>query len=133
MKKYELIFLGYTWEEYFYVISNKSGVIITYRGRLDAEGGVELTEILNVDGADVLGDVYESENLITIRKNLDSNYRIFYSYADVEKEGRLEVVEALNRYLLPQKSKYPVEQNAPHIKITCKGSCALFPQKLLIK
>lgn len=38
MRVVQLEFLGYTWEDYFYVISNKSGILVAYKGGLDREG-----------------------------------------------------------------------------------------------
>lgn len=32
MKEYKLKFQGYTWDDYFYVISNKAGILVAYRG-----------------------------------------------------------------------------------------------------
>ena len=68
MKKYNLKFQGYTWDEYFFVIANKPGLVVVYKGGLDSEGAIRLDNIIYVDGADEIGQVYESKKLKDIRK-----------------------------------------------------------------
>ena len=127
MKQYELKFHGYTWDEYFYVIANKSGILVAYRGGLDCDGAIKIDDIVYVDGADELSLVYESRVFKEIRKHLD-NCRLFFSYAEMKKDGRDDVVKVLKQSLLPF---CPEESNLPQIKIICKGYCPLFPKELL--
>lgn len=58
--------MGY---ECFYVIGNKSGILVVYRGGLDSEGAVKLNEIVLVEEAEKISTIYESEKLKEIRKN----------------------------------------------------------------
>lgn len=127
MKKYELKFEGYTWDEYFYVIGNKSGILVAYRGGLDSEGAIKLEDIVYIDEADKLSLSYESSYIKDIRKRLD-NCRLFFSYAEMKNDGREDVVKELKRYLLPINNEKSV---LPQMKLLCKGACSLFPKELL--
>ena len=127
MKEYLLEFQGYTWDDYFYVIGNKPGILVIYRGGLDSEGAIKLEDIVYVDGADELIIVYESREFKEIRKQLD-NCRFFFSYTEMKKDGRDDVVKILKRYLLPKNSE---KCGLPQINVTCKGTCSLFPKELL--
>lgn len=122
-----LEFQGYTWDEYFYVIANKPGIVVVYKGGLDSEGVIRLDNIIYVDGADEIGQVYESKKLKDIRKKMSNTDRLFYSYAEMKAENRKEVVSTL-RGLLKLES---VNINISKLKITCRGACALFPKEML--
>lgn len=127
MKLYELEFQGYTWDEYFYVIGNKPGILVAYRGSLDSEGSIKLDDIVYVGGADELNLCYESRDFQEIRNQLD-NFRLFFSYAEMKLEGRDDVVKVLKHYLF---ATIPEERDLPQIKIRCKGTCSKFPKELL--
>lgn len=122
-----LEFHGYTWEEYFYVIANKPGIVVVYKGGLDSEGIIRLDNIIYVDGADEIGQVYESKKLKDIRKKMSNTDRLFYSYAEMKAENRKEVVSTL-RGLLKLESE---NINTSKLKITYRGACALFPKEML--
>ncbi len=126
MKKYLLEFKGYTWDEYFYIISNRSGVLIAYKGMLDSEGSVKMSEIIYVGGADNIGVLYESKKFADIRKLTNNSDMLFFSYAEMGKEGREEVVSTLIRYL-----HHPQRICESTVRLTCIGACALFPQEIL--
>ena len=127
MKKYNLKFQGYTWDEYFFVIANKPGIVVVYKGGLDSEGAIRLDNIIYVDGADEIGQVYESKKLKDIRKKISNTDRLFFSYAEMKAENRNEVVSNL-RGLLKLEN---VNINTSNQKITCKGAGALFPKEIL--
>ena len=127
METIELEFQGYTWDEYFYVISNKSGILVTYRGELDSEGAVKLDEIVHVDEADEFGTLYESKQFAEIRKNVGNKGRLFFSYAEMKNGGRAEVTNLLKHALIPN---HYFEKEYPQINYTIKGACALFPQTI---
>lgn len=127
MRKIELKFHGYTWEEYFYTIANRSGILVTYKGGLDCDGFVKMDEILLVEGADIIGDIYENKHLTQIRKNLYSGERLFFSFAEIEK-GRDEVVEILNNLLIHKNSQLEFKKT---IALSCNGACSLFPEEIL--
>lgn len=122
-----LEFQGYTWDEYFYVIANKPGIVVVYKGGLDSEGVIRLDNIIYVDGADEIGQVYESKKLKDIRKKVSNTDKLFYSYAEMKAENRKEVVSTL-RGLLKLESE---NINTSKLKITCRGACALFPKEML--
>lgn len=42
MRKLELVFCGYTWDQYSFIIANRGGILIAYRGGLDIEGQLDL-------------------------------------------------------------------------------------------
>ena len=123
----ELKFDGYTWEEYFYVIANKAGILVAYKGGLDCEGAVKLDEIIYVDEADELSSLYESDDFKAIRNQIEPRYRIFFSYAEMPLEGRIEVTHALKNAIL----KNGNNNNKTKVSISCEGACALFPNELL--
>ena len=68
MNCYNLVFQGYTWDDYFYYIANKPGILVAYRGSLDSEGAIKIDEILYVGEYDNNSTIYESDFLDEIRK-----------------------------------------------------------------
>ena len=79
MKKCELVFQGYTWDDYFHIIADKSGVMVVYKGGLDCEGAIKLDEIVFIGGSEKLNDLYESQDLCEIRRNVNLGDRLFFS------------------------------------------------------
>ena len=128
MKKFRLLFQGYTWDDYFYVIANKSGILIAYKGGLDSEGVIRMDEILFVDEADTIGSLYESEAILKIRKSLQYNDRLFFSYAEMSKDDRKDVTK-----LLKMKLEHIHHSGTSNqiLNVSCSGACALFPKELL--
>lgn len=127
MKKIELEFQGYTWDDYFYVIANKPGILVAYRGGLDNEGTVKLDEIIYVDEADELGVLYESKQFAEVRKSISNKDRLFFSYAEMKNEGRADVTSLLKQAIL---SKPSVSGVITKLDFNFKGACALFPQAI---
>lgn len=127
MREIILKFEGYTWDEYFYVIANKSGILVAYRGGLDNEGAVKLDEIIYVDEADELGTLYKSNRFAEARKIVRKNDRLFFSYAEMKKDGRAEVTEALRQAI----EYNSLLKHTAQVKYTFKGACALFPIQLV--
>ena len=128
VKPYTLKFEGYTWDDYFYVIAGKSGILVAYRGGLDNEGAVKLDEIIYVDEADELSVLYESKQFIEARKIISEKDRLFFSYAEIEQKDRADITRALKDYLIPGSIKEIIITN---VRLSCKGACALFPKELL--
>ena len=122
-----LEFQGYTWDEYFYVIANKPGIVVVYKGGLDSKGAIRLDNIIYVDGADEIGQVYESKILKELRKKIPNNHRLFFSYAEMKAENRNEVVSTLKGLLKLESENI----NTSKLKIICRGACALFPKEML--
>lgn len=127
MQQSKLVFQGYTWDEYFYVISNKKGILITYRGSLDNEGAVRLDEILYVAGAEALGSVYEGAVLKELRSRIDAKDRLFFSYAETDFYQQLASV--LVSHLHPRYNKEIDNADGP--LPVCEGACALFPERIV--
>lgn len=124
MKQVELEFQGYTWDEYFYVIANKPGILVAYRGGLDNEGAIKLDEIIYIDEADELGTLYESNKFAEIRNNVSNNDRIFFSYTEMKTDDRAEVTESLRQAI---DSNSSLVMQTAKVNFTFKGACALFP------
>lgn len=127
MKDYDLYFHGYSWEEYFHVISNKSGILVVYKGYLDKEGFVNMKDIIYIDEADKIGDLYCSEKFDLIRKKLAPIDRLFFSYAEMPKNGRKDIAAFLNMFF----KLGNIHKDRLQTRLLCKGACALFPQELL--
>ena len=127
MKEYKLQFLGYTWDDYFYVISNKSGILVVYRGNLDNEVAVRLDEIVYVDEADELGYIYASNEFKKVKERISVYDKLFYSYAEIDPTDREKIKDTLSHYL-SDKGSYKSS-----IKIECRGACALFPKEIAIE
>lgn len=128
VKLYTLKFEGYTWDDFFYVIAGKSGILVAYRGGLDNEGAVKLNEIIYVDEADELSALYESEQFTEARKTISEKERLFFSYAEIEQKDRVVITRALKDSLSSGTFK---ENNKSNVRLSCKGACALFPKELL--
>lgn len=128
MNQIDLKFQGYTWEDYFYVIGNKAGILVAYRGGLDSEGLVQMKEILFVDEADEINTIIESNQFYEIRKHISNKDRLFFSYAEMCQKGRAEVTRLIKNHLIFGFSK---ENELANLKVACKGACALFPKELL--
>ena len=118
MKEILLDFQGYTWDNYFYVIAEKSGILLTFKGGLDSEGAIELDEIVSVDEAIKFSEIYESDKLREIRNKLKVNEMLFFSYAEAKKEQRITVKDALIKRLSG-------DQRNEIIVIKTNGACAL--------
>lgn len=128
MREIKLLFQGYTWDEYFHMISNKSGILVVYSGGLDSEGAIKMHDVIYVDDADELIIIYESEKFEEVRKSVGNYDRLFYSYVEMNQEGRADIKDLLRNHLLPRTT---VKDRFSDIKLKCQGACALFPKKIL--
>lgn len=128
MTETRIIFQGYTWDEYFYVISEKRGVLVTYCGSLDSEGSVKMDEILYVDGAGRLREIYERSQMQKIRSEVSENGgKLFFSYAETD-ENYFEIAAYLNEIIKPRfNNNRGVTEK---VSVLCKGACSLFPDKI---
>ena len=131
MKQYDLIFQGYTWDEYFYVISEKRGVLVTYCGSFDSEGAVKMDEILYIEGAKRLREIYERSKMQEIRNEVSaSGGKLFFSYAETD-ESYSEIAAYLNDIIKPRINNN--REVTEKVSVLCKGACALFPDKIISK
>ncbi len=131
MKNCELVFQGYTWDDYFHIIADKSGIMIVYKGGLDCEGAIKLDEIVFIGGSEKLNDLYESQDFYEVRRNINFGERFFYSYASTNREDRDDIVFALNEKIL--NSHRHKSTTGVDICLICRGACALFPEEFLSK
>lgn len=127
MQPNKLEFQGYTWDDYFYVISNKKGILITYRGSLDNEGSVRLDEILYIAGAEALCSVYEGAVLKELRSRIDAKDSLFFSYAETDNYQQLANI--LVGLLHPKYNEESEKADGP--LPVCEGACALFPKQIV--
>ena len=127
-KRVSLEFQGYTWDDYFYAIANKTGILVVYRGGLDMEGFVKMDEILYIAESDRLSKIYESEVISKIRKSISPTDRLFFSYAEITDDNRNEVVSCIKRKLNLTEDD---NDNGIALQISCQGACALFPEEFL--
>jgi len=125
----KLVFYGYSWDDYFYVISAKQGVLVTYRGTLDSEGLARMDEILYIDGAEKLSLIYESKELKEVRSSLKNGEKLYFSYA--ETDNYQEAAKKLITVLQPSFNRKV--ENTCEGSLVCEGSCALFPEKIVLK
>lgn len=128
MKHYNLTFQGYTWDEYFYVISDRQGILITYIGSLDKEGALQMNEVIYIEGAEKLKDIYEGKEFQEIRERIKNEGKLFFSYAEVYEDIQ-EIVEELCLELKPRFNT--LKSKDTKISVSCKGCCSLFPSKML--
>lgn len=94
-------------------------------GGLDSEGAVRLDEIVYIGEADVLGDIYASNEFTHVNEDVNVNDKLFYSYVEMYQPDRKMVKETLSHYLSAKGS------NKSSIKIECRGACALFPKEII--
>ena len=123
-----LVFQGYTWDDYFYAIANKTGILVVYRGGLDIEGFVKTDEILYIAESGRLSKIYESEEISKIRKSILPTDRLFFSYAEIVGNIRSKVVSRIRRKLNLAEDD---NENDIALQVFCQGACALFPKELL--
>lgn len=120
MNTYSLKFQGYTWDDYFFMIADKQGLLIIYSGMLDDEGIPTMKEILYVGWMKELSNIYSCGIIESICKKKPRNRLLFFSYAEIDKE-----MGALFADVITGKKKYAKEM------FTCEGACALLPNEML--
>ena len=132
MRKIELYFYGYTWEEYAFQISNVQGIYVIYKGRIDADGLIEIKEILYIGYHKSFIDLYEQNVIEFVKEYLAPTDRIFFSYAEVRSEVFGKDVAAL---IINEVN--PIYNNKNISKITgydlsCKGEYKLIPKRIIV-
>ena len=70
MQVVRLHFYGYTWERFRWQIAHQRGVLIVYRGKLDAEGYVKMKEILYIAHSTV-HELYQSPVIDSIMQRVN--------------------------------------------------------------
>lgn len=126
---YILEFFGYTWDDFFHVISDKEGLLVTYMGCLNHEGAPLMKEILFIDYGKRLGDIFNSDCFKTIKSELGRSEMLFYAYAPTNEIDGIKIKETLIRALKPRLNNDSTRPSK--IELHCKGACALFPKHLL--
>lgn len=130
MKEVELNFYGYTWEEYAFQISSLQGIFIIYRGRLDAEGFVELNQVLYIGYHKGIIELYDQKVFESIRQFVAPSERIFISYAEVHSD---EVGNDLTSLINMEVSPLHMDKELRKVsnyKLICNGNCELIPKEI---
>lgn len=127
--RFEIEFWGYTWEDFFHVIFDKGGVLLTYSGSLDNEGIAQMEELLYIDYAPRLEDIYNSKAFNYMKSEIGEDKKLFYSYTPTKELYGKTIRDALVYELRPRFNI--LKPCRPNVELYCKGACALFPQHLL--
>ena len=131
MKRVELLFYGYTWEEYAFQISSLQGIFIIYRGKIDSEGFVVIEEVLYVGYHHGIIELYEQGIIESLKDYIASTERIFMSYAEVKLESvGLDVASVIRNEVRP-KYKSEETKKVSDYHLICKGNCELIPQEIV--
>lgn len=127
MKTVKLEFWGYTWESFKGQIPDSSYIYLIYRGYLDSEGFVKMSQLLYIDYA-IMTELYESTMMSQIKKNLSSTDMLFFSYAKVDEDIALDVRNLLiNRIPTPYNQAIPSPNN---LVIETSGNCEFVPHNI---
>lgn len=132
MKVFELNFYGYTWEEYAFQISSLQGVFIIYKGRIDAEGFIELNKVLYIGYHRCIIELYDQNIFESIRHFISPLERIFLSYAEVHSDeiGK-ELASLMNKEVTPLYKNLEI-RILSNYKLVCKGNCDLIPKEIIV-
>lgn len=124
MTRIKLNFWGYTWEDFVPQISERKGIFLVYKGKLDNEGFVKVTELLYIDYTKA-SLLYPSEIIDSIKKELNKTEMLFFSFANVDERIADEVL----KFIL---SKISTSYNQKTVCTSCfiiesTGNCDFFP------
>ena len=128
MQAVRLHFYGYTWEDYWWQISNKQGIVIVYRGKLDPEEGVVMEEILHISSTSVK-DIHDNSIMTEIKKSMEPKDMLFFSYSEVDSEIANDVKNLLVDKVRPHFNK--VCTTSRNLTIESSGKCALLPDVII--
>ena len=132
MKVIELNFYGYTWEEYAFQISSLQGIFIIYKGRIDAEGFIDLNQVLYIGYHKGLIELYDQNVIECIRRLVAPSERIFLSYAEVHSDvvGN-DMASLINNEVKPLYKNKEIREVSDY-KLICKGNCDLIPKEMIV-
>lgn len=128
MRKFELYFYGYTWEEYAFQISSFKGVFVIYQGRLDSEGLIDIKDILYVGYHNGIIDLYENGVINSIKQYLEPGNRLFLSYAETSTdEDGDNLASIIASVVKPKYNPRGGRSDFLNIQLVNKGYCNLIP------
>lgn len=130
MLTFNLNFYGYTWDGYLMYIARKRGIFLVYRGKIRVDGIFEMEELLHISLVDDLDSFNNSEIVAKIRSSINSDERLFFSYAEIEGFKTVDrIIDALVMYSHP---KFNIQRKVSGIRILCSGNCAFLPSEILL-
>lgn len=131
MRKFELYFYGYTWEEYAFQISSFKGVFVVYQGRLDSEGGIDIKDILYVGFHNGIIDLYENGVINSIRQYIEPGNRLFISYAETPTDDDGDnLASIISSVVKPKYNPKGVRSDLLNIQLVNKGNCKFIPNTI---
>ncbi len=131
MKKFELYFYGYTWEEYAFQISSLKGIFVIYQGRIDSEGLIDIKDILYVGYHNGIIDLYDNGVINSIKQYLEPGNRLFLSYAETSTDEDGKYLASIIASVV--KTKYNpegVRSDFMNTQLVNKGNCKLIPNNI---
>ena len=134
MRRVELYFYGYTWEEYAFQISSLKGIFVIYQGCLDTEGAIDIKDLLYVGYHNGIINLYENGVIDSIKKYVEFGNRLFLSYAEIpaDEDGE-ELVSMIKRVVKPKFNPNSFISNYPNTKLVNKGNCKLIPEEIFFE
>lgn len=133
MRKFELYFYGYTWEEYAFQISSLKGIFVIYQGRLDSEGFIDIKEILYVGYHNGIVGLYENGVINSIKHYLEPGNRLFLSYAETPTDDVGDnLASIIASVVKPKYNPKGVRNDFLDTQIVNKGYCKLIPENIII-
>lgn len=133
MRKFELYFYGYTWEEYAFQISNLKGIFVIYQGCLDFEGSIDLKNILYVGYHNGIIGLYENGVISSIKQYLEPGNRLFLSYAETPTDDVGDkLASIIVSVVKPKYNPKGVRNDFLNTQIVNKGYCKLIPENIII-
>ena len=133
MRKFELYFHGYTWEEYAFQISSLKGIFVIYQGRLDSEGFIDIKEILYVGYHNGIVGLYENGVINSIKHYLEPGNRLFLSYAETPTDDVGDnLASIIASVVKPKYNPKGVRNDFLDTQIVNKGYCKLIPENIII-
>lgn len=133
MRKFELYFYGYTWEEYAFQISSLKGIFVIYQGCLDSEGSIDIKDILYVGYHNGIIDLYDNGVINSIKQYLEPGNRLFLSYAETptDEDGE-ELASIITSVVKPKYIPKGVRNDFLNTQLVNKGYCKFIPENIII-
>jgi hypothetical protein len=133
MRRFELYFYGYTWEEYAFQISSLKGIFLIYQGCLDSEGSIDIKNLLYVGYHNGIIDLYENGVIGSLKQYVDPGNRLFLSYAEVPtNENGEELASIINSVVKPKYIPNDDRSGFSNIQLVIKGNHELIPEEIII-
>ena len=133
MKRIELYFYGYTWEEYAFQISGLNGIFVIYQGCLNSEGTINIRDILYIGYHNGIIGLYENGVIDSIKQFVEPGCRLFLSYAETPNQEDGKNLASMIINIANPKFKQEIKRsNFQNAKIIIKGNCKFIPEEIII-